>query len=1367
MLSVAAYARLLCLIGVCVALAACGDHDAPAVQSYGSGPANEAPLWVPRPGPDLPVDLDDRPPPYAMTEDRMIGDRRVFAAGWQNPTPFFETGLGPAEPYFVRFYGRHDDGIYLEGDTREGLYDPPVLWIPKTVRVGMRWAHPPRWKFEVVSRSESSPVRWRIEVTDAGRRTTNSSNTQILIGLPYEVDYVEGSPLPPFQQARSNNTGPYPGLLAQDDPPPPAAPVPVPELVLRPLNGGEPIADNLVPSAFAVVVDPDGDRVDITVDGQTAVFHTDIWVGVDETFCGRYSLGGDRLTELPEGPDTCRDARGTVVDAQGRVLSIRNVRWRRYRYCRPVLGTGFGNATCEPENERMAGIFRAADGTAMVFRKSVGSLQLAAHNGDEVTPMGAYGAQVDAAWTWLARFPTDQEFDVDLWLPEPDATGWKVLAVRQNGLATLHLRSDGLIENQASVMDEGGNLGVSSDAAGRRLLRTHPEGAIERLVWGDDGLARQPLGRIGLAPDRVLVGAAEVGDRLFVLTLGGYEGDDPQYHLGEPSGGVINRGAERTETPNLGQLRLWEASVPTSAPPAVPPPVITGLAFSSNEEVSDALVCGAPDGSPLDDWTFGGVPAITFATDGSDCLTLVSDKARVQPQPGVIRGNLPGLGAFTAQLGSRDRRRSLAVGVDIMYAGAAPLADGSGFGACQHRDVDSGECVLWRRFGRDWKVVAEDLTSPPDYAVRPDEGACATLAGATCDTFGLPLLDCRGPGAPAPFLLPTLRPYTTVGPTHIGGSSWVIEECFPVEDTLWLYLRELAGDGQQFHTFMQVDTRAWTFTDVPVVTAGYFAGQRNPEGETFLVFKNETPAVNSDHEFDTTAMVKLLGDGLEHFNLFFGPYGAAIVGPLVFGRSPRALAEDVRRVWRPDLFQDRLEACGDGVLAQDEFCPEDRLCTPGQPPVCDPDWVIGHCPDNHCDEKGPVTTCSDDGLILLRHDCSFLCEGGACFDIPFHCQDGACAPDVRACLDGSSCQPGEWCFLGGGVPRCAVLPRCGDGVCEAEEDGSDCVDCPPWGTTAWDAHCTWNERWGFDCGVCGDGRCNEQEDARCPEDCVGCGDGICAPGERDRCPGDCPGCGNGLCEVGERIEDIHDVYCALDCAPCEADRPGCFDEGVITCDAAGAVDDYTRCPAGNICVGGACVSADVCGNGRCELGEGEGCADCRPDACATEPCAPGVACNRVPPPGTGRTCGACPSGRWGDGASCSECTAVANCAGASSCTTAADSVCATCALGYEQLAAGADCTETATVTLDTLNFDGLSGYPLDYDSCLCCAPTTTQQEMDALCRLAGRTSAITWLSSAASITTCYGWGACTDFTWGSNLCGGQQTLQVVTSVTCQ
>jgi hypothetical protein len=81
-----------------------------------------------------------------------------------------------------------------------------------------------------------------------------------------------------------------------------------------------------------------------------------------------------------------------------------------------------------------------------------------------------------------------------------------------------------------------------------------------------------------------------------------------------------------------------------------------------------------------------------------------------------MRGSLPELGPFTATLGGLETRSSLLLGADDMYVGATPLADGSGFGACQTTDLETGACVAWRRFGREWEVAAEDLTAPPELA---------------------------------------------------------------------------------------------------------------------------------------------------------------------------------------------------------------------------------------------------------------------------------------------------------------------------------------------------------------------------------------------------------------------------------------------------------------------------------------------------------------------------------------------------------------------------------------------------------------------------------------------------------------------------
>jgi len=94
------------------------------------------------------------------------------------------------------------------------------------------------------------------------------------------------------------------------------------------------------------------------------------------------------------------------------------------------------------------------------------------------------------------------------------------------------------------------------------------------------------------------------------------------------------------------------------------------------------------------------------------------------------------------------------------------------------------------------------------------------------------------------------------------------------------------------------------------------------------------------------------------------------------------------------------------------------------------------------------------------------------------------------------------------------------------------------------------------------------------------------------------------------------------------------------------------------------------------------------------------------------------------------------------------------------------------VTIDTLNYNGMTYYPLHLDQCtpfggMCCSPTTTQEQMDAFCQLAGYTTAVNWIMQTLLSTNCYCWGGCTNNTWHSNCCSGQTDRNFITSVDCQ
>jgi hypothetical protein len=93
-------------------------------------------------------------------------------------------------------------------------------------------------------------------------------------------------------------------------------------------------------------------------------------------------------------------------------------------------------------------------------------------------------------------------------------------------------------------------------------------------------------------------------------------------------------------------------------------------------------------------------------------------------------------------------------------------------------------------------------------------------------------------------------------------------------------------------------------------------------------------------------------------------------------------------------------------------------------------------------------------------------------------------------------------------------------------------------------------------------------------------------------------------------------------------------------------------------------------------------------------------------------------------------------------------------------------------TIDTLNYNGMTYYPLHLDQCtpnvgMCCSPTTTQEQMDAFCQLAGYATATSWVMQTIASTNCYCWGGCSGYTWFSNCCSGQDNRNFITSVDCQ
>ncbi len=414
--------------------------------------------------------------------------------------------------------------------------------------------------------------------------------------------------------------------------------------------------------------------------------------------------------------------------------------------------------------------------------------------------------------------------------------------------------------------------------------------------------------------------------------------------------------------------------------------------------------------------------------------------------------------------------------------------------------------------------------------------------------------------------------------------------------------------------------------------------------------------------------------------------------------------------------------CNDGnACTQDDVC-KDGSCTFGSFVTCNDG---NPCTQDACaPESGCVFTMSDapcnDGSICTVGDHCHLgqCIGSSalvCSD-GNPCTDDACDPKVgctfvfntAACDDGSACTTGDQCSKGwcGGKPLpCDDANPCTDDSCAP---ATGCVHTPNQKGCDDSSLCTLGDF--CDKGVCQPGltplACN---------DANLCTDDSCDPKTGCKFSPNTLLCDDGsVCTVG-------DVCAGGTCKPGTA-LP-CADSNVCTDDSCDPVTgckhvnnaascvDQDLCTINEVCSGGACVKDQLdCGD---------------KETCTTDSCDPAQGCKHVPLPDDSN----CGQNKW-------------------------------CKAGV--------CVDKPQqpVTLDTLNFNGMTGWPLKFDGTPYCKPTTDQEQMDALCKLAGYTKAQSWTTASKSINNCYCWGACSGFQWQSNCCSGWQTQIMVTSVTC-
>jgi len=322
-------------------------------------------------------------------------------------------------------------------------------------------------------------------------------------------------------------------------------------------------------------------------------------------------------------------------------------------------------------------------------------------------------------------------------------------------------------------------------------------------------------------------------------------------------------------------------------------------------------------------------------------------------------------------------------------------------------------------------------------------------------------------------------------------------------------------------------------------------------------------------------------------------------------------AEDCQQSKRPFEWSCQDGFCTEGCF-DDKHCGDDLRCKTNaqQKRVCVPaNWCQK---DEHCaankDSDDPetkrLTVCDTD------HEQCVECFNSdkACADRKDgkpHCSSPDPFPSTHFCAecfkrehctDGKVCNDDHVCVA---PDDCLVdCGYCGDGNCDPDENSDNCQeDCGYCG----DEICGLGETVQNcieDCGYCGDEICDagaNENSSNCPEDCGYCGDEECGPGETiQNCIEDCGYCGDGICDASANEKTSN---CPQDCGYCgdEVCGPGetiqnCIDDcgycGDGVCDA-GANEHASNCPS----------DCGFCGDAYCDPSRGEDSNSC-PQDCA-------------------------------------------------------------------------------------------------------------------------------------------------------------------------
>ncbi|UQA62117.1 hypothetical protein [Polyangium aurulentum] len=355
------------------------------------------------------------------------------------------------------------------------------------------------------------------------------------------------------------------------------------------------------------------------------------------------------------------------------------------------------------------------------------------------------------------------------------------------------------------------------------------------------------------------------------------------------------------------------------------------------------------------------------------------------------------------------------------------------------------------------------------------------------------------------------------------------------------------------------------------------------------------------------------------------------------------------------------------------------------------------CGDGKCKNGEDCSTCSADcGTCgTCAHD---LCIAGPALDAacdpmaaaicavdPFCCEqywDGLCVSEVASVAGGS----------------CAGV--CGDGKCDGNEDCKSCAaDCGTCGKTCNHDECVAGDKLSAACSKCAEAVC--AADAFC---CTVAWDGLCVKEVDTYCKKGCevepPKCGDNICDT---ISGESCSTCAADCGACPTCGDGVCDpmtencqSCAADCGSCGGTCDHDTCTTGgpldpscDKCTAAICAVDPFC----CTSAWDGICVNQVQTVCGDSSCSGGKCGDAVCDANAGESCWSCPGdcgacGVCGDG----KCDSMAG-EDCWSCTADCGSCPApTCGDGICDAATGEDC---GTCALDC----GACGGTCDHDQC--------------------------------------------------------------------